>query len=450
MRKALLLLLLFLSPLIGAEDLNCFTIIGGASACKNNSVLIAHNEDDPGDNVWVEIQKVPPLGSNQGQLWIRIPHMDFADTHINENGVVICSNACKSREDKGKLTEGGIGVRLRQIMAERAQTARDAVRLAGELIHNHGYSSSGRSYCIADSTEGWILHVVKGKHWIAQRIKDDHVAVLANRYTIGYVDLKDKKNFMGSPDIIHYAIQRNWYNKDRDGIFHFAKVYSDPENYQSEKNRLRQWRGISLLSKQKFKLEQDPLPFSFKPRKMLEPEEIFRILRDHYEGTEHDLSDNYKKGSPNLTSKRTICAKTTRYSFVTLLRSELPREISTLCWLSFRRPDTNAFSPWYPTIESVPSGYHKTPIQPHLAYATFDKLSNRVDKEYKSLIRKVKREWRNYEQYEFKMLRKKEKEFLYLLDKNKPVALKIITNYVHNRELKKWFLASELLLQLNE
>ena len=49
-----------------------------------------------------------------------------------------------------------------------------------------------------------------------------------------------------------------------------------------------------------------------------------------------------------------------------------------------------------------------------------------------------------------KTLKKLEKEFNYLLERDKPVALKIITNYVRKWEYRKWFLASELIREMEK
>ena len=353
---------------------------------------------------------------------------------------------------------------LRRLVAERASSAREGVKIAGQLIEKYGYYSSGRSYAIADSKEGWLLHVVKGKHWIAQRVPDNQTAVMANCYTIASVDLKDKINFLGSDDIVDYAIKRGWYLPDRDGEFNFARVYTAPGNIKTEVNALRQWRGINLLSKKKYKMGAQ-FPFSFISKKDVKLTDLFKVLRDHYENTEYDLTDDYKKGSPNFTKNRTICTESTRYSFVAILRDSLPAEIAYCIWIAFRRPDTNAYSPWYVSIPSPPEGYthgsSDTALQSHFnqpkaffkfnpdyAYWNFSKLSELVDGNYKSHIKIVRKEWKNFENYATKRLKKMEKEFVYLLEKDRDIAVKIITNFIHKLEYRKWFVASELIDKL--
>ncbi len=479
-----LLCVLWSASLLPGEQ-DCFTIIVGKEASASGFVMMAHNEDDAGKNFFVNVHKISSIRHSssqevrlknnaalaqvertQGFLWLHIPGAEFGDSYFNQKGVAIASNACRSREDQPELTDGGIGFLLRRLMAERASSAREAVKIAGQLIEKYGYYSSGRSYAIADSKEGWLLHVVKGKHWIAQRVPDNQAAVMANCYTIAAVDLKDKKNYLGSDDIVDYAIKRGWYQPNRDGEFNFARVYSAPGNIKTEVNALRQWRGINLLSKKKYKMGSQ-FPFSFTSKKVIRLIDCFKVLRDHYEDTEYDLTDDYKKGSPNSTKNRTICTKSTRYSFVAILRDNLPAEIAHCIWIAFRRPDTNAYSPWYVSMPAPPGGYthgsSDTALQTHFnqpedffkfnpdyAYWNFSKLSELVDGNYKSHIKIVRKEWKNFENYATKRLKKMEKEFVYLLKKNRNIAVKIITNFIHKLEYRKWFLASELIDQLGK
>ncbi|MCX6555234.1 MAG: C69 family dipeptidase [Candidatus Aminicenantes bacterium] len=482
MRKIVILIIFIFTAAwlpAGDDHLNCFSIVAGKDATSDGSVLLAHNEDDYG-RLLVNVYKVaaqehgkgdmvvlksgatlPQVKNTPALLWLEIPESDFADSYVNEYGVAVTSDSCPSREDKPELVKGGIGFMLRRLIAERAQTAREGVRIAGELISQFGYNASGRTYIIADPREGWFLHVVKGKHWIARRVPDNELAVIANCYTIGLVDLSDKKNFLGSPDLIEYAIQRGWYDPKKDGDFDFARAYSDPDDLADMKNILRQWQGTNLLASKSRELDER-LPFSFKPKRAIRLNDLFHVLRDHYEGSEYDLSDNYKNGSPNSGKNRTICTESTQYAFVAQLRDWLPAEIAHVAWICFRRPDSNAFSPWYVTADQFPDGYglsnaadalknHFSPLAGQaledsgLAFNAFARLSEMVDKQYKIRIEKTQKLWRNHEDFLFRDVKDHEKEFAYLLKTNKTVAQKIIANYFHNLEYNKWFLALELL-----
>lgn len=486
MKKSIFLLIVLLAAAVpnwglqAENDLfNCFTILAGKNTTADGSLLLAHNEDDRGRllvNVYrVAAQEhdkgesvilkngatVPQAANTAAMLWLEIPESDFADAYVNEFGVAVTSNSCPSREDKGELVNGGIGFMLRRLIAERARTARDGVRIAGELVSQFGYNASGRTYVIADAREGWFMHLVKGKHWVARRVPDNEVAVIANYYTIGSVDLNDHKNIMASPELVEYAIQRGWYNPEKDGAFDFARAYSDPGNLIDMRNVLRQWQGFNLLADKSRKVNER-FPFSFKPRGAIRLSDLFRVLRDHYEGSRYDLSDHYRNGSPNSGKNRTICTESTQYAFVAQLRDWLPAEIAHAVWICFRRPDSNAFSPWYVAGGSVPDGYglnnasdalknHFSPLpaqaleNPDLAFNTYARLSEMVDKQYRTRIEKTRKLWRNHENFLFKDVKDHENEFVFLLKTNKTMAQKIIDNYCHGLEYRKWFLALELL-----
>jgi dipeptidase len=445
-----------------------FTIIVGKDATEDGSVMISHNEDADIENAYVNIVKRQSNKSQKklGSLWLQVRDLLYSDSYLNEKGVVIASNACLSRETRPQLSQGGIGFNLVHRMAQHAESARQAVEIAGKLINRLGYSAPGGSYAIADTREAWLLQIAGGKHWVAKRIPDDQIAVVANCFTIDTVDLNDKDNYLGSPDLIEYAIKRGWFDEKGEEPFHFARAYAVPASLNAEENRLRQWRGTALLAKEKFK-DDDPLPFSFKPRRKIKITNLFMVMRDHFEDTKHDLTRGYKEGSPNYSQKRTICNHKTRYSFAAQLRPEMLPELGHLAWISLCQPDANAYSPWYFSITGTPEGYTGKPsrgnlldvadqknpkirFNPYYAYWAFQKLTLLVEKNYKNHIKIARKEWRNFENYALKRQKKMEKEFTYFLKKNKYVALKLITNYVHSLEYRKWFHASDLIERLQK
>lgn len=472
------------APLLNGGENSAFTIVAGRLASIEGMVVMAHNENPGGKNYFVNIHKVPASthrtvitrphanGEPSGplltlpMLWLQTPGAASGDSFFNEKGVAICSNTCLSREEKGKTGDNSINYLLPRIMAENAHSARSAVMMAGQLIDNYGYNDSGCSFAIADKTEAWILQVVRGKHWVAQRVPDRHAAVVANCYTIGAVNLKDSANFLGSADLVEYAIRRGWHSPARDGAFHFAKIYSPRGYLENDANQLRQWRALSLLSKREYD-DILPLPFSFQPEGKLELLPLFRLLRDHYEETPYDLTNTYKTGSPNQAKMCAICDENTRYAFVAELRSQIAEPLSSRIWIAFRRPDANAFSPWYCSMTSAPHGYGRGSLRPYspnplfppddyakpdkkFAYWVFAELAELTDRDYKSFIRNVRKEWKTYEDYMVKRLKKMETEFEYQLKINPEVGLRILTTYIHNLEYRRWIMAEELIRQISK
>lgn len=457
---------------------DCFSIVVGNNASVDGSVLFAHNEDDGGPQI-VNYYRVPRTNHNSGEtislatgakipqvaethsyFWFEMPGMHFSDSYMNEWGVVISSDACTSREDKPQLTDGGIGYWLRRLVAERAKTAKQGVKIAGKFLAEFGYRSSGRTYIIADPNEGWMLSAVNGKHWVAQRVPDDMVAVIPNYYTIGQVDLADTNHFLGSPDLIDYAIERGWYDPDRDGDFHFARVYSSPGNLTNPGNIHRMWRGVNLLAENSYSLE-DEFPFAFKPKQNVSVQNLMTVLRDHYVGTDLDKTDGYKLGTPYKKNGSTICAGSTQYGFVAQLRNWLPVKIGVVIWLAQHRPDSQAFIPWYLGIDKMPEGYaygdYQTALVQHFdppenihertnhhAFWAFVNLAQKVDEDYAVWIIKVREKWEPIEQKVFENQKFFEEKLLKIYKNDQATATELLTQYTHDRAAETWQIAKDL------
>ena len=245
--KILSLLSLFLVPAllssaVGFSGYDCYTVIVGRDASADGSVIIGHNEDDRG-NIIVNLRKIQPRdygatqkvslgkggyyetdGHTNGFLWIEATTQEFADSFVNQYGVVITSDSCPSRETQNDVTDGGIGYMLRRLVAEKARSARDAVKIAGALVEKYGYTAAGRTYSIVDKNEAWMMAIIRGRHWFAERIPDDEVAVIPNHYTIRRIHPDDPDHFMGSGDIIGYARDNGWYDEAKDGPFDFKNA----------------------------------------------------------------------------------------------------------------------------------------------------------------------------------------------------------------------------------
>jgi dipeptidase len=336
-------------------------------------------------------------------LWLNVTTCDMCATYLNEYGVIIGSDACPSREDKPELTNGGILFWLRRLAVERARTAREAVNIAGGLISELGYADGGRSYIVADPNEAWILAAVNGKHWVAARVPDDKVVAIPNCYTIQGIDLRDTLNFLGSPDIIDYAIKKGWYDPARDGEFNFARAYSPAGSLAHPANAGRMWRGIDLVAGRKCDIKQQ-LPFALTPARKVTVQDLMRTMSDRYDGTEIE--------EPGQAA---ICHDGTMYSFVAHLRPWLPAAIRSVLWVALYHPDLQAYSAWYPGITSVPEAYavgdHVMGLQEQLdrsivghkkekppAYATFVALDEKARANSATHVPRVKQAWKSYQE----------------------------------------------------
>ncbi|GAB4330643.1 MAG: hypothetical protein Kow00127_22750 [Bacteroidales bacterium] len=366
-------LLAIVMNLPGQDHFDCFSVLVGKEASADGSVMLAHNEDDWGERL-VNWYKVPGSQNKAGETytlkrggimerpattwsfwWLEMPEMEFSDSYVNEWGVTIVSDACLSREDQPELTDGGIGYWLRRAMAMQARSAREAVKIGGALIEKYGYASSGRTYCIAGPREVWMLAAVNGKHWVAQRVPRNHVALIPNYYTITKVNLGDTMNYYGSSDLVQYAIKRGWYNPKTDGVFNFRLVYSDPGTLTNMGNLVRHASAVNLLSEKTYHVD-DPIPFSFEPKEKVTLQDLFAILRNHNEGSPFYTWEADGLNNPHQQG-RGVCANTTQYGMVVQIRSNRPKELATVMWIAPFRPCVHPFVPWYFGLNETPEGF---------------------------------------------------------------------------------------------
>jgi dipeptidase len=404
------------------EEGGCFSIVAGKKATADGSVLFGHNEDNGFDRVagmrkidrkehpeseWVTLPgggRIPQVRTTWAYWWMQMPGLNFSDGFLNEYGVAIASDACPSREDRPDLTGGGIGgVALRRLVMERARTAREGVQLIGSLIAQFGYNASGRTMMVCDANEGWLVAMVNGKHWMAQRVPDDMVAAISNTYSIREINLKDTRNFLGSPDIIDYAIKRGWYDPAR-GSFSFEEAYAERKARESAGNTHRQWAALRHLSASAVPVpEEARLPFAVKPKKPLAVADITIPLRDHYESTPYEPEAGYEKKPAHKRHTSCICGPYTNSSHVFQLRANMPIEIGAIWWLAVRQPCSVPYIPFYLGSDTVPEQYrfetdpdtysaagNTPPPTPGTAYRTLGDLAKWVDADYSGRISRIR------------------------------------------------------------
>jgi dipeptidase len=455
--QTVLALVLLLTMILGASPCRaCFSIVVGKNASAAGCVIVAHNEDDTAPQI-VNHHKVPrqsyPPGAavrlrNGGSLeqvpqtwaylWSEMPGLLFSDSYINEWGVTVASDNCPSREDKPELTAGGIGYMLRRLVAERARTAREGVLLAGRLVERFGYIDSGRTYIIADPGEGWLFCVVSGKRWLARRVPDREVAMVANTYTIHTVDLKDKADFLASADIVDYAKSRGWYNPQTDGPFDFAKVYANPKAANHPNNIGRQWSGLTCIARNDLKPGPD-LPFSILPKRKLSVLEAMQILR-------HDKENESGPAPADSPFICALCSGATQTSFVTQVRRGVPLDIGLVYWVCLASPRTSFYIPFHFGISDFPTGFRlesqrptrelydrrvQAPFtaNPQEAFWTFSNFRDKVDSRGPSVATAVKTEAQRLEQDAVALQKPIEEAARRLYKTDRATAMRLLENY---------------------
>jgi len=442
----------------GSSALACFAVVVGREASTDGSVLVGHNEQDNGVRILsfcrlpsqesepgaeVRLRRggtLPEVRRTAAALWSQCPLEEFADRFLNEHGVCIVSDRCRTRQDdyetlvaRGEIRDGGIGWMLRRLVAQRARTAREGVELAGQLVERFGYVDNGRTYVIADPREAWLLAVVGGRQWVAARVPDDAVVLLPNVHVIREVNLKDTKNFLGSADVVDYAIARGWYDPSSGEPFDFRKAYRLSETPEPDPPDSRRWDAFRIVTGTSAPWPPaEPIPLAVKPRMKLSVTDVATILRDRGEGT-----------------RRPISSDNTIETEIFQLRDGLPRAIGCIWWQIRPEPTCGALVPWYLGVRDVPAcyarpedlatrlsaDYHFNPpagtFEPDAtsAFWKFQRLADWVHADYAARIGRVRPAWAALEQKALAMQAQVEAEALELYRSDPAAAAERLTRH---------------------
>jgi dipeptidase len=308
---------------------------------------------------------------------------------LNEHGLAIGETTIGGKREL-QNPEGMFMIEeLERLMLERCKTAREAIKLAGELIRQYGYGDDGECITIADAKEVWHFEVFgagpieKGGVWAALRIPDGHIGVSANIPRIGELNLKDPDHCMASDNVFQVARDMGWWDEKSGKPFKFWEAYSGRPPFS-----IREYYILSTLAPS-LKLERNApeLPFSVKPDKKVSVRDILDMYRETYEGTDYDMTKNLlvPKGrnsqetvkSPvanpwmsrdmmmllnsikpgTIDPQRTIAISACSYATVLQLRGWLPPSVGAICWFSFDNPAQSARIPIFSGVTELPPGF---------------------------------------------------------------------------------------------
>ena len=316
---------------------------------------------------------------------------------------------------------------MTRVALERVCTAREAVLLMGDLAVKHGFygadGGAGETLMVGDTTEAWVFHVLsdptgQSAIWVAQRVPDDHVAVVANMFTIRDVNLTDGANFLGSANMLSIAAEHSLW--DGVGLLDFTKAYSRGEYAHKYYSGRRMWDGfrkmapsLSLPPEYGDLRNDKPIkpwgsstyPFSVKPDTKLSPQAGFAAHRSHYEGTPYDTTkglaagafgtpDRYATlnapGDPGQGSwERTVSIYRTTYTWVVQANAALPDAAAGTIWWGPADSSKTVFVPLTVAMGEPPQAYtlgRQGKIERESAYWAHRYVQNLAQIRYKEMI----------------------------------------------------------------
>ena len=385
----------------GAQSHACTNLIAGKKATIDGSTMITYAADShtlfgfldfypatdhkPGD-----VRKI--IDWDTGKYLGDIPevaHTYKVVGNINEHQVTVAESTWGGRHEcedtTGRIDYGS----LIYIALQRSKTAREALKVMTDLVAQYGYCSEGESFSVGDPNEVWVLEMIgkggkeKGAVWVAIRIPDDCISGHANQARIHKIPFKDKENCMYSKDVVSFARKMGWFNgKDED--FDFSNTYC-PADYGTLRGcDARAW---SFFNRYKAGMDRylpylegkkgaEIMPLYVKPDKLVSVRDMQNMMRDHFEGTPYDMTQDpgaknyfnvpyryrpmeFKVDSVTYSHERAIATQQTGFVFCTQMRSWLPDAIGGIIWFGVDDANTAVFVPMYCCINEVPDSYRE-------------------------------------------------------------------------------------------
>ena len=94
------------------------------------------------------------------------------------------------------------------------------------------FEESGEALTLIDSLgEAWVFHILpddtgRSAVWAAQRLADDEMTVVANKFTIRALDLSRPDWFLASSNVVEVAVRNGLWQSNSTAPFDFAAVYA--------------------------------------------------------------------------------------------------------------------------------------------------------------------------------------------------------------------------------
>ena len=458
------------------ESSACTNLIVGKKASVDGSVLVSYNADDYG--MFGHLCHYPAGTHKKGEMR-KIFDWDTGEYHgeIPEASVTynVIGNINEFQLSIGETTYGGreemvdtTGIldygSLIYVTLQRAKTAREAISVMTSLVEKYGYCSEGETFSICDPNEAWIMEMMgtgpgsKGVVWVA-RIPDNAICAHANQSRIGKFDMKDKKNVLYSKNVISYARKMGWFT-GKDVDFSWKNTYARPDFSGRRFCDARVWSFFNHYQKGfdrylPWALGKDPnaedMPLWIIPDRKLSVHDVEMGMRDHYEGTALALDTTnvgggiyqmpyrptplqFKVDGKTYFNERPISTQQTAFSFVSQLRSWMPREIGGVIW--FGNDDANmvAYTPVYCGKTVQPECYN-TPdadavtFSDKNAFWVCNWVSNMVYPRYSQIFPELKTLRDSLEASYFAQQADFEKKAMNLYATDKQAALRMLNDY---------------------
>lgn len=389
---------------------SCTNVIVTKGASADGSCMVSYAADSHSlfgelyfkpEKDWKLGDKLRVYDWDSGQylgLIDQVEHTYKTIGNMNEHQLIIAETTFGGRAEladpNGIMDYGS----LIYITLQRAKTAREAIKVMTDLTKRYGYFSEGETFSIIDKNEAWIMEMVgkgkkeKGSVWVARRIPDGFICSHANQSRITTFPLNDPANCLYAPDVISFARENGWYDGP-DSEFSFCDAYCPADFGGLRGCEARAWSAFNILcngwftfydndgnlvtkdaySYLDFAMGYNPenkMPLWVKPSKKITMKNVADVMRDHYEGTPMDMTQDIGAGGNALpyrwrpmdfefngktyTNERAIATQQTGFWFVGQARCDYPDVVGGILWFGTDDAATSYLTPIYANSNKVP------------------------------------------------------------------------------------------------
>ncbi|WP_159796789.1 C69 family dipeptidase [Streptococcus halichoeri] len=366
--------------------MSCTTILVGKKCSYDGSTLVARTEDSqngvftPKKMAFVSPKQQPPVyRSVLSSFEMMLPDNPLAYTSVPDalgkdgiwgaagvNEVNVAMSATETITTNARvlgadpLVASGIGEEdMLTLVLPYIHSAREGVLRLGEILEQYGtYESNGIAF--SDENEIWWLETVGGHHWIARRVPDDAYVTNPNQLGIDYFEFNNPEDYLASADIREfvskYHLDLTYSNE------HFNPRYA----FGSQKDKDRHYNTPRAWFMQKYlnpEIEQDPrsfaIPWCRKPYRKVTIEDVKYVLSSHYQDTVYDPYGP-EGNAQTQRSFRPIGINRTSQTALLQIRSDQPKEISAIQWMSFGAMPFATFVPFFTQVKDMPDYFTNT------------------------------------------------------------------------------------------
>ncbi len=388
-----------------ASAIACTNFIVGKKASTDGSVICSYNADSYG--AYMPLYHYPAAKHQKGDKrkvyeWDTNKYLGEIDEvletynvvgNINEWQVTIGETTYGGREEMADSTGIIDYGSLIYIALQRSKSAREAIQVMTSLVEQYGYCSEGETFTICDPNEAWIMEmqgcgpdrsVSKERTvWVAMRVPDNAICAHANQSRIGKFDMKDKQNVLYSKNVIKFARKKGWFT-GRDEDFSWKMAYAAPDFSGRRICDARAWSFFNMYKKGMDRYipwimgidkDAEDFPLWVVPDKKLSVQDVMTAMRNHYEGTPLEIDSTdigggiwqmpyrvtplyFKLDGKKYFNERPVSTQQTAFSFVSQMRSWLPREMGGCFWFGNDDGNMVAYVPVYCSMTRRPECFN--------------------------------------------------------------------------------------------